>query len=65
MAGLDPIPGGVKCACAQIVRNAQATPALNVRANRLDQMSMEYFADSLIDGTVRKLLAPYVAQKVG
>jgi hypothetical protein len=64
-AGLDPIPGAVKCACAQIVRNAQATPALNVRSNRLDQMSMEYFSDSLFDATVRKLLAPYVAQKVG
>jgi hypothetical protein len=64
-AGLDPIPGAVKCACAQLVRNAQATPALNVRSNRLDQMSMDYFADSLFDDTVRKLLAPYVAQKVG
>lgn len=64
-AGVDETPGGVKCACAQIVRNAQATPALNVRGNRLDKMQMEYFSDSLLDEGVRKLLAPYVAQKVG
>ncbi len=64
-AGLAEIPGAVKCACAQIVRNAQATPALNVRRNAMDRMSMEYFSDSLLDEGVRKLLAPYVAQKVG
>ncbi|HEX3320411.1 MAG TPA: hypothetical protein VHR84_06890 [Terriglobales bacterium] len=64
-AGLDPIPSAVKVACAQIVRNAQATPALNVRAGNLDRMHLEYFADTLIDQNVRALLAPYVAQKVG
>lgn len=64
-AGWETLPAGVKCACAQIVRNAQATPALNVRANSIDQMRMEYFSDSLLDEDVRKLLAPYVAQKVG
>jgi hypothetical protein len=64
-AGVTDVPNGVKCACAQIVRNAQATPALNVRNNRLDKMQMEYFSDSLLDESVRKLLAPYVAQKVG
>lgn len=64
-AGWETLPAGVKCACAQIVRNAQATPALNVRANSIDQMRMEYFSDSLLDDDVRKLLAPYVAQKVG
>jgi hypothetical protein len=64
-AGWDTMPAGVKCACAQIVRNAQATPALNVRANGIDRMRMEYFSDSLLDDSVRKLLAPYVAQKVG
>jgi hypothetical protein len=47
------------------VRNAQATPALNVRAGNLDRMHLEYFADTLIDQNVRALLAPYVAQKVG
>ena len=64
-AGLDPIPEAVKAACAQMVKNAQATPALNVRAQSLDKMRMEYFADSVIDESVRKLLAPYVAQRAG
>lgn len=64
-AGWMTIPAGVKCACAQIVRNAEATPALNVRANGIDRMHMEYFSGSLLDETVRKWLAPYVAQKVG
>ena len=63
-AGLAEIPDAVKSACAQIVRNAQATPALNVRAGALERMQLEYFADTLIDSTVRSLLAPYVAQKV-
>jgi hypothetical protein len=63
-AGLDNIPEGVKCACAQIVRNALATPALNVRAGNLERMHLEYFSDTLLDQTVRALLAPYVAQKV-
>lgn len=64
-AGLSVLPEGVKVACAQIVRNAQATPALNVRAESLDRMRLEYFSDSLVDRTVRALLAPYVSQKVG
>jgi len=64
-AGLQSFPDCVKTACAQIVRNAQATPALNVRMERLDRMHLQYFSDSLVDQTVRSLLAPYVAQKVG
>ena len=64
-AGLSTISDAVKVACAQIVRNAQATPALNVRSGRLDRMYLDYFSDSLVDQTVRTLLAPYVAQKVG
>jgi hypothetical protein len=64
-AGLETFPDAVKVACAQIVRNAQATPALNVRSGNLDRMHLEYFSDSLVDQTVRALLAPYVAQKVG
>lgn len=63
-AGLENMPESVKCACAQIVRNALATPALNVRAGNLDRMHLEYFSDTLVDQTVRALLAPYVAQKV-
>ncbi|MGC2198130.1 MAG: hypothetical protein WA628_25895 [Terriglobales bacterium] len=64
-AGLPTLPAPVKVACAQIVRNAQSTPALNVRRGRLDQMYLDYFSDSLLDETVRELLAPYVAQKAG
>ncbi len=64
-AGLATLPSPLKVACAQIVRNAQATPALNVRSGRLDQMYLDYFSDSLLDDTVKELLAPYVAQKVG
>jgi hypothetical protein len=64
-AGLDPIPGAVKAACAQIVKNAQATPALNLKKSVIDKMQFWYFADTLVDETVQAMLAPYVAQKVG
>jgi hypothetical protein len=65
-AGLAPFPDAVKVACAQLVKNAQATPALNVKRNVLpDRMQLMYFSDSLLDETVQALLAPYVAQKVG
>ena len=64
-AGLAAIPNAVKVACAQVVKNAQATPALNVSKERLDRMYLEYFSDTLVDQVVRSLLAPYVAQKVG
>jgi hypothetical protein len=62
-AGLATIPAGVKVACAQIVKNAQATPALNVKSGKMDRMRLDYFGDTLLDETVRSLLAPYVAQK--
>jgi hypothetical protein len=64
-AGLDPIAEPVKHACAALIRNAQATPALNVRLSKLDQMQLEYFSNSIVDDTVRQLLAHYVARKVG
>jgi hypothetical protein len=64
-AGVDPIPDSIKAACAQIVRNAQATPALNVRLGKIDRMQLEYFSGRLVDETAQSLLAPYVAQKVG
>ena len=64
-AGLNPIPDGVKVACAQLIHNSQATPALNVRKGFLDKMRLEYFSETLLDQKVRALLAPYVAQKVG
>jgi len=64
-AGMAVIADPVKFACAQIVRNAQATPALNVSVSKIDTMSMNYFSDSLLDHNVQAMLAPYVAQKVG
>jgi hypothetical protein len=64
-AGLVTIPAAVKAACAQIVKNAQATPALNVKASRLDTMQMTYFSGSLIDPQVDMLLRPYVAERLG
>jgi len=62
-AGLATIPPAVKVACAQIVKNAQVTPALNVKSGKLDRMRLDYFGDTLLDETVRSLLAPYVALK--
>lgn len=64
-AGWAAIPEAVKHACAQIVRNAGATPALNVKMSKIDNLRVDYFRDSLIDDSVREMLAPFVAQKVG
>jgi len=63
-AGFVTIPVQVKVACAQIVKNAQATPALNVKSSRLDTMQMQYFSDNLIDDGVRLLLKPYLAERL-
>ncbi len=62
-AGWNTIPVPVQVACAQIVKNAQATPGLNVKSSRIDRMRLEYFGGTLVDDTVRSLLAPYMAQK--
>lgn len=62
-AGFGVIPDAVKYACAQIVRNAQATPAVNVKTGHMDRLRMDYFAPDLLDATVRSLLATFVAQK--
>jgi hypothetical protein len=64
-AGVVVVPVAVKVACAQIVRNAQAMPALNVSRTRMDTLQMEYFSGDLLDASVRSLLRPYVALKVG
>ena len=64
-AGLATIGDDVKTACAQIVRNAQATPALNASMSRIDTMQMKYFSSSLIDETVQAWLNPYVANRLG
>ncbi len=64
-AGWNPFPDAVKVACAQIAKNAQVTPGLNVKKGMLEHLQLWYFSDSLLDETVQELLAPYVAQKVG
>jgi hypothetical protein len=64
-AGVAVVPPALKIACAQIVKNAQATPAMNVKGSKLDTLQMQYFAGSLIDANVQMLLAPYVAQRIG
>jgi hypothetical protein len=64
-AGLSTIGNDIKAACAQIVRNAQATPALNASRTRIDTMQMDYFSSSLLDETVQTWLRPYVATRLG
>lgn len=64
-AGWSTIPPGVKVACAQIVKNAQVTPALSVKSGKIDRIRLDYFGDSLVDDTVRSLLEPFVARKSG
>ena len=65
LAGLATVPDALKVACAQIVKNAQATPGLNVRSSKLDTLQTEYFSDSLLDSGVQMLLRPYVAERLG
>ena len=64
-AGLAAIPDLVKFACAQIVKNAQATPGLNVRSSRMDTLQTQYFSDSLLDSQVQSMLRPFVAERLG
>lgn len=64
-AGLSGVTTALKVACAQVVRNAQATPALNVKRSKLDTMQMEYFSGVLVDESVRAALRPYRAEKLG
>lgn len=64
-AGLATAPDAIKFACAQIVKNAQTTPGLNVRSSKLDTLQTQYFSDSLLDSQVRALLRPYVAERLG
>ena len=64
-AGYTTSPNAVKIAVAQIVRNAQATPGLNVKRQEVDSMVMEYFAPALLDDEVKRLLQPYVSVRLG
>lgn len=63
-AGVAAADNALKVACAQIVKNAQATPGLNVKSSRVDTLQMEYFSDALLDVQVRALLQPYVAERL-
>jgi hypothetical protein len=64
-AGFAVIGDDIKSACAQIVRNAQATPALNASKTKIDTMQMQYFSSSLLDDTVKAWLRPYAANRLG
>jgi hypothetical protein len=64
-AGLVDIPPAVKVACAQIVKNAQSMPSVNVKSSKMDTLQMQYFSGSLIDMQVQALLRPYFAQRIG
>lgn len=64
-SGVDTVPDALKVACAQLVRNAQSTPALNVKSSRMDTMQMQYFSGVLLDPQVQMLLRPYVAERLG
>ena len=57
-AGFTVIPDPVKFACVQLVRNAQAMPALNVKEGALNAMHFAYFADTLLDSTVPRDAGP-------
>jgi hypothetical protein len=64
-AGCAVVPEAVKIACAQLVKNAQTTPGLNVKSSKMDTMQMQYFSNSLMDAQVQQLLRPYVATRLG
>jgi hypothetical protein len=64
-AGLATIPDSVKVACAQVVKNAQATPGFNVKSSKLDTLQTQYFSGVVIDSQVAALLRPYVAERLG
>ena len=64
-AGLATIPDAVMVACAQIVKNAQATPGINVKSATIDHMAVQYFQNTLIDATVQTLLRPWVSTRMG
>lgn len=64
-AGLVTAPYQIKVACAQIVKNAQATPGLNVKSSKLDTLQTQYFSGSLMDAQVCALLRPFVAERMG
>jgi hypothetical protein len=63
-AGLVTVGDDVKTACAQVVKNMAAIPAMNLKSTKVDKLKIDYYSDSLLDQSVRALLAPYVAQRL-
>jgi hypothetical protein len=64
-AGLTTVWPRVQAACAQIVKNAQATPGFNVQRSKIDTIQMQYFSGSIVDPQTQLLLAPYVSTRLG
>ncbi len=64
-AGLSVLPDQVMSACALIVKNAQSTSGMNVKSSRVDMLQVQYFSDQLVDSTVKTLLRPWVANRLG
>lgn len=64
-AGLATMPNSILVACAQIVKNAQATPGINVKSAKIDDMAVQYFQNTLVDATVQTLLQPWVSTRMG
>ena len=57
-SGFVTVPVAIKVACAQVVKNAQATPADRMcDRTGVDALQMEYFSGVLIDAQVQSLLA--------
>ncbi|MCL6480314.1 MAG: hypothetical protein K6U02_01170 [Firmicutes bacterium] len=63
-AGYTSVPEAVKLACVQLIRNLESHPAANVKTALLDRLQLEYFAGSLLDDDVRRLLAPFAALRL-
>ncbi len=63
-AGYAAPPESVKLACSQIIRNVESHPAGNVRSAQMDRLQLDYYAGSLLDEDVRRLLGPFVAVRL-
>ena len=64
-AGLAVLPDAVMSACALIVKNAQSTSGMNVKSSKVDMLQVQYFSDQMVDTTVKTLLRPWVANRLG
>ncbi len=64
-AGLAVLPDAVLSACALIVKNGQSTSGMNVKSSKVDMLQVQYFSDQMVDSTVKTLLRPWVANRLG